>query len=481
MLNMLVRVWHTGKLKVLLRADIPTSNLVKKSNADCEVIKSTETGIIECRIRLPCDPNHTVGSACIATWLKSNNSCPLCRHEFFPRQPRPYLEHGIMENESLDFYYPEIISRLAVRSESSGLVEPLCLRYGYLLGLHIYTIRLSQGIGGGASELAAVNGRSEVAIAATSIYIASHFLGDPRSLTEVAQVAGVNEGTIHNLYRQFQSQPQLPTPEELREDLGIALRTHGASAPALPTYPPLDHDFGQFENSQDVERVAEILSPIPRELLLPSTLARTTHRLARKLEYMASFTAESPPCLAAVCLYMAAWLTWEPLALNEILQATRVTKEEVHALYSRIYPVRAQLIDIELINIINLGNRQDVYARFPSVGYTMFIFSGAGEIISDTVTARVRGLKRLCSDYCEELDLPGVIEMHSHFIVDKAARVVSPWNRRAISAASVYWASNISHHRTMEHVATIAGLSVSDLHDAYEFIRSDGRMLVEWD
>ena len=34
MLYMHVRVWHTGKLKAFLRADIPTSNLLKESNAD---------------------------------------------------------------------------------------------------------------------------------------------------------------------------------------------------------------------------------------------------------------------------------------------------------------------------------------------------------------------------------------------------------------------------------------------------------------
>ena len=369
---------------------------------------------------------------------------------------------------------------MAERSESSGLVEPLCLRYGYLLGLQIYIIRLSQEIGGGACEFAMVNGHSEVAIAATSIYIASHLLGHSRSLTEIARVAGVNEGTIHNLYRQFHSQPQLPTPEELREELGTALRTAGAEV--LPTYPPLNHEFGQFENSQDVERVAEILSSIPRKLLLPSAHARTTHRLARKLECMASFTAEFPPSLAAVCLYMASWLTREPLAFEEIQKVTGIQKDEVHAFYSRIHPVRAQLIDIEIINIINLGNRQDVCERFPPVGYDMVIYSGVGDITSDTVTSRVRGLERRCSDYCDELVLNGVVKMHSHLIVERAARMVSPWNHKAISAASVYWASNMSrrHRRSIERVATIAGLSVNELHDAYEFIYTEGRMVVGW-
>ena len=57
---------------------------------------NTTTGIIEVEVRLSC--GHTVGSACIVTWLRDNNSCPLCRETFFPRQPRPYLEHGVMDN-----------------------------------------------------------------------------------------------------------------------------------------------------------------------------------------------------------------------------------------------------------------------------------------------------------------------------------------------------------------------------------------------
>lgn len=58
---------------------------------------TSNTGVIECGVRLPC--SHCVGSSCIATWLGSNNTCPVCRHVFFPAQPRPYLEHGITADE----------------------------------------------------------------------------------------------------------------------------------------------------------------------------------------------------------------------------------------------------------------------------------------------------------------------------------------------------------------------------------------------
>ena len=62
-----------------------------------------KTGTVEVAIRLPC--KHIVGSRCIATWLDptggASNSCPVCRHKFFPAQPRPYLEHGIIEDDDV--------------------------------------------------------------------------------------------------------------------------------------------------------------------------------------------------------------------------------------------------------------------------------------------------------------------------------------------------------------------------------------------
>ena len=60
-------------------------------------VLSSSTGAMEAPIRLPC--KHIVGSMCIGKWLRDNNSCPLCRATFFPAQPRPYLEHGIMMND----------------------------------------------------------------------------------------------------------------------------------------------------------------------------------------------------------------------------------------------------------------------------------------------------------------------------------------------------------------------------------------------
>ena len=57
--------------------------------------------ITEFPVRLPCE--HHVGSECISIWLspdkRAQNSCPYCRAKFFPAQPRPYMEHDLIEDE----------------------------------------------------------------------------------------------------------------------------------------------------------------------------------------------------------------------------------------------------------------------------------------------------------------------------------------------------------------------------------------------
>ena len=74
----------------------------------CQNLYGTETkegGAGERVVRLPC--GHNFGADCIRTWLspdrEARNSCPACRTTFFPAQPRPYMDHGaIQEGEDED-------------------------------------------------------------------------------------------------------------------------------------------------------------------------------------------------------------------------------------------------------------------------------------------------------------------------------------------------------------------------------------------
>lgn len=70
----------------------------------CREVYGTETeeeGAVETAIRLPC--GHDCGAGCIRTCLspdkEARNTCPACRRTFFPAQPRPYLEHGLFDED----------------------------------------------------------------------------------------------------------------------------------------------------------------------------------------------------------------------------------------------------------------------------------------------------------------------------------------------------------------------------------------------
>ena len=74
------------------------NRVCSKQGTDCMICLedydtlNTSTGVVEWEIRLPC--GHGLGSSCILTWLRTNNSCPACRSTVFPLQPRPHLENG---------------------------------------------------------------------------------------------------------------------------------------------------------------------------------------------------------------------------------------------------------------------------------------------------------------------------------------------------------------------------------------------------
>ena len=71
----LLRTESSDKLRLEADAD--------EECAICHEMYSSPTSA-EYKIQLPCCGRHTMGSKCIETWLSKQNTCPLCRQEFFP-------------------------------------------------------------------------------------------------------------------------------------------------------------------------------------------------------------------------------------------------------------------------------------------------------------------------------------------------------------------------------------------------------------
>ena len=288
---------------------------------------SSETGIIECPIRLPC--THLVGSYCIAVWLRDNNTCPVCRCEFFPTQPRQNLEHGDVQGDGDDYDsdddYNDDLERLMETIE----------RASFHLELSGVTARLSKTVARRSFHMQALGDCSRCAKAAISIFVASHLLSDPVTLERIAPVLEVTPRTIYNTYRLFFPERETVIDREyfpvLLENLGAAT-TESPLALAWPQ-PEYTVTFWYMITSRiDLEEDCTILIEVSRRLF--SILANKTY-----------FNTNHVTDVVALSIYLASYLRSIPLRCQEIASATGVSENDIRSNYAVFYPHRKDLLE----------------------------------------------------------------------------------------------------------------------------------------
>lgn len=152
------------------------------------------TGIIERAVQLPC--NHIMGSECISIWVfpptkggSGNNTCPICRRVLFQVSTPPM---SARRAEHLRIH-TVLVNRCASLSAQLGLnPKPEINRMARWIANHFHD---RVGL-----ELSETDDRPVHAIAAASVYMASHLLGDARSLGMISSCLDVEEGAISRAY-----------------------------------------------------------------------------------------------------------------------------------------------------------------------------------------------------------------------------------------------------------------------------------------
>ncbi len=86
---------------------------------------------------------------------------------------------------------------------SSTRADELCLRYCNHLQLSSACTMVAQELANKMSSVGSLAGRSPLSAAAACIYMGSHLMGEPKSAREIANVAGVSDGTIRTAYKQL--------------------------------------------------------------------------------------------------------------------------------------------------------------------------------------------------------------------------------------------------------------------------------------
>ena len=333
---------------------------------------NTSTGIIECEVRLPC--SHRIGSSCIVTWLRANNNCPACRATFFPAQPRPNLEHGI-----IDVDRPRaapVSSPLGQVSPTDSLVTDI---FTPLRGsiMSIFVLPVAKSMARHLIDL--LRGQSHSAIAAVSVYMASHVVRRPNSPMEISRVAGVSPDQIQSVYRQV-----YPIRMQVIDAWMLINIAGGDLECMLRFLPPPDGRYGIIDDDDERHELQRQQVPphLVREVmnlclhrsadlvgLGGSSLYSISREIAAMIVLERHHDLRSPALVAAIGSYMASHLLGHQTSSRRIADSVGIDEGALGMAYARIYPLRHRLIKPSMLMRIGLRNLPRALEALPDLAW----------------------------------------------------------------------------------------------------------------
>lgn len=317
---------------------------------------SRETGTIEVAIRLPC--NHLIGSACIATWLQENNSCPICRREFFPARPRPYLEHGILDSEENNYLEEDEVDEAEITERNAVNCNQLSLEFP--------TTMLSEMIAQRLTEWSNWSrGHTAWCTVAVSIYIASHLAYDPRSPREIAAVTQVDADHVRFTYDNIH-------PDRARlvddADLRFLLENEFEEVPHSLNWPQPGYE--QTDEQIEGGHVSAMLKRACQEgcrvLGLDTRIADFSFRVAEILHDDTNVRFAqllSSRSMSAVGIFMVCRMACNPISQRRVVEAVGASESEFSPAYHIAYTSR--IFEEAWIGEIGMGSVESCWARLP--------------------------------------------------------------------------------------------------------------------
>ena len=326
-----------------------------------------ETGLLELAIVLPC--NHIVGSGCIAQWLHSNNTCPMCRHVFFPAPSRLHREYGIMggpPGRARENQTRVVRNQISIRAVSNVLdyYEEL----SYLCDNYCAHLDLNQDTAHHAMQLVSKFLRTERNyvvrvrqndsddhILGVSIYVASHFTGIARSPREISAVIDYVDA------------------REIREFYNLLADLRIFEDPELNGGPPRGNERTARESALD--ELADLCLFYSQRLCVfrDSPVQWVAQAIASRAWTLSPLhqTHRSPSSLAAACVCMAGHMVGSPLRMSAISQVSEVSDDDIAEVYSLLYTSRYLIVQEHWMRHLRRRDiehprRRDIIAMLPT-------------------------------------------------------------------------------------------------------------------
>ncbi|KAF6225898.1 hypothetical protein HO133_009901 [Letharia lupina] len=310
-----------------------------------------------------------VGSACIAIWLRTNNTCPVCRRVFFAAQPPPYLDSIPFEDEDseiedepvsledgpLELMYEPVPATVRWAYVTTD-IDYLCDAFCEELAVSHNTFNVAREM---AQRLALSMGEHHTPgyIVSVTFYMVTHIMNERRSLEEIWGIANVQTEEIHQAYRRIHpTREQLILPHMFAALGGDSVQNFLESLPS----PSTENGFtDQEDGGTDLEhylvpaqpkRLEELCNQYSDELAYFGGIRDICLQIAGKIRAGLYLAGLSPLPVIAVSLYMASHLASFGTPIRQISEVVGISEGTIRNAYRRVHPWRGELIDSDMLD-----------------------------------------------------------------------------------------------------------------------------------
>ena len=320
-------------------------------------VKSSETGVIESEIRLPC--SHSVGSACIVTWLRTNNTCPLCRRVFFPAQTEPSHEgEDVPDEDGEDSNHEgedEEEDMTSLREHIQRLSYMLCRNLRLSLDLSKIVSKISDYLGTMA-DFVDFRWDTPLFIIGATLHMVTHIMKEHRPLDLIARIVGVSLGWIREFHRRIN-----PYREQLIRPNMLDVLSRGVIQHLPGSLPPPDAENDFMDHEEGVDRLEHCLIPTrlnqleelcvqcSNELALSEDVRVLCSKIAGSIQAGHYLAGRSPLSIVAVSLYIASHLVSSGTTIRQISEISGISEGTIRRVYRRVYPKLGDFIFFSMI------------------------------------------------------------------------------------------------------------------------------------
>ena len=473
------------------RALFQTSNVVPSSDTEdqnCVIClektgeMSRETGLVDLQVRLPC--RHSVGSGCIAVWLKTQNSCPLCRRVFFPIDEEEYPEDFNVQDQEGE--YEEEGDRWEDQEEVEETEDMLlknCQDYGTRLVLDNTTIRIARAIVKLAWRtypfrdlIGTICDDNAVYLIGLAIYIASRFTDRPRSpreICDVSDVDGLNCDQIRHFYLMIYGQRERLINDVIEESLEGRDRV-------WPSIDPNDESDHHIETSRDLPAVRAHCDQECADLQVPPLIVDLAQHIAANvtragfhsigLREDCEYLNKSE--ITGVSIYIASHLLGQPLSRRSLQDRIGYHFEDVRSrcvmIRDKCAPlVRDDFCETRGIRVSWESLEADIGKESPDDRHEN---QGEEDIEMISADTREERLMELCDDYCDRLRVVWRTGALAQRLCERFSALKTLDGRRleSIAMICVYIACFCEYyHQDYMYVVAITGLSINSVYTTH--------------